>query len=100
MARYETKYLENGVKVSGYELLAIAVCKAAADDYARKLKKSDKAGKKTEGAKAIERFFLSEWGELLSFSKGELILELLREKHAKKTYVKRNASKKRGERYV
>lgn len=95
MARYETKYIENGAKVTGYELLAIAICKAAADDYERELRLSDKQGEKTKGAEAIERFFLGDWGEMLSFGKGELILELLREKHAKKTYRKRNASRKK-----
>ena len=91
MARREFLYIENGAKVTGYELLAIAVCKAAAEDYARELKKSDKAGAKTNAAKAIERFFLSDWGELLSFGKGELIIELLQKKHCDKTLHIRKA---------
>ncbi len=83
--------MDNGAKVTCYELLAIAICKTAADDYARELISSDKAGEKTNGAKAIERFFLSDWGDALSFGKGAVILETLQAEHKKKTYRMRKA---------
>lgn len=82
-------------QITGYELLAIAICKQAADDYAKELKISDKTGKKTHGAFLIERFFLSDWGDLLSFGQGQVIIEKVQADHRNKTKRKRKRYAKR-----
>ena len=58
-----------------YETLAIAIVRAAVADYRKELKRSKKEGYKTGEAKAIERFFLSEYGDLLTFGKGKVIMK-------------------------
>lgn len=78
---------------SGYERLAAAICIQAAEDFreARKqLKDPDKYVSITRGDRdaiimkayytisEVERFFLSERGQMFSFGKGEYILEKLR----------------------
>ena len=68
---------ENSPDLNGYQLLAMAVVNQAAEDYRNELKISGRQGEKTYGALALERFFLSEWGDLLSFGMGEVILEKL-----------------------
>ena len=67
----------NNSSLNGYELLAMAVVNQAAEDYRRALKSSALHGGKTTDAIALERFFLSEWGDLLCFGMGDLILEKL-----------------------
>lgn len=71
------KLQDNSAKTSGYELLAIAICNQAAEDYRKAMKDYHKTKIKPDEAKAIERFFLSQYGYDLSFGLGEVILENL-----------------------
>lgn len=64
--------------VPGYDDLATAIVKSAASDYKRELKKSKSNGKKTQRAKDIERFFLSEWCDLLSHGQGRVIMRRIK----------------------
>ncbi len=81
------------VNKSGYERLAIAICIQAAEDFRearRQLKDPDKYVSITRGDRDavirkanymisdVERFFLSELGQMFSFGKGEVILEKLK----------------------
>lgn len=69
--------------MDAYKSLAIAIVTQAAVDYRRKMKKYGEAP-------AIERFFLSEWGNLLCFGEADLILERLKDEciRGKKPYGK------------
>ena len=61
--------------IDGYALLAIKVVRYAANDYKKELIKSKKDGVKTREAYRLERFFRSEYGQMLSFGMGEYIIE-------------------------
>ena len=79
--RYENaiilKKIGSGRQLTGYDMLAIAICGQAAKDYRIEIRKSVKCGEKTMGAKKIEKFFLSEYGDLLSFGQGNQIIKRL-----------------------
>lgn len=62
-------------RFTGYEHLAVAIVNQAVIDYRRELKLSMKQNRKTPGAIKLERFFKSEYCDLLSFGMGEFILE-------------------------
>ena len=65
-----TKILfEQDNTLDGYDLLAIAIVNQAAEDY--------RLARDPNEILALERFFLSDWGDLLSFDKGAYILERL-----------------------
>lgn len=64
--------------LDGYDYLAIAICERAAADYRHELKLSKKRGEKTFGAFSIERFFLEEWGDMLSYGQGRRIIEKIK----------------------
>lgn len=66
-----------------YEHLSIAILQQAVADYRKAVKKAQSNDKydKAQGTiakKNLERFFLSEWGELLSGDNGQLIIDKLR----------------------
>ena len=65
----------NHSSIDGYQLLAIEVVKLAADDYRRELIRSKKDKFKSVECCRLERFFRSEYGQLLSMGKGECIIE-------------------------
>jgi DNA-binding NarL/FixJ family response regulator len=67
-----------------YERLRIAIMSAAVQDYKAAMKKSAREGRKCEKEIALERFFLSGWGQALSGDNGKLIIEKCR---ADKRYV-------------
>lgn len=52
-----------------YEDLRIAIIRQAVHDYIKALKEND-----AREAASLERFFLSDWGQLLSGGKGEYII--------------------------
>lgn len=60
-----------------YEYLAMAIVEQAANDYRKQMKHHGKAT-------AIERFFRSEWGNLLCFGKADLILEKLQDEQIRR----------------
>jgi hypothetical protein len=68
----------NHKSIDGYQLLAIEIIRVAAEDYRRELIKSKKEKLKTRECYRLERFFLSEYGQLLSMGKGEYIIEQIR----------------------
>lgn len=53
----------------GFVELAGAILKLAADDYIKALIKGDEKERKK-----MERFFLSDWGQMLSLHQGEAII--------------------------
>lgn len=65
----------------GYERLRVAIMKTAVQDYKIALKKSEREGQKCEKEIALERFFLSAWGQFLSGDNGKLIIEKCRTAH-------------------
>ena len=65
-------------ELSGWELLAIAVVQRTADDYRKAIKQARRTGKRPVGVRAIERFFKSEYGNLLTFGHGEEIWRKLK----------------------
>lgn len=54
----------------GYENVRVVIVKQAVDDYRRAL-----AHNKHYEAKALERWFLSEWGEMLCGGNGAYIID-------------------------
>ena len=67
-----------------YERLIIAIMQQAVLDYRKAVKKThspDKYEKRngTFAKKSLERFFLSDWGQLLSGNNGQFIVDKLRE---------------------
>lgn len=56
--------------MDGYERLQIAILQQAIKDYKTALKKNSYYSKRS-----LERWFLSDWGEMLSNNNGELIIE-------------------------
>lgn len=64
-------------QLTGYDMLAIAICGQAAKDYRIEIRKSVECGEKTMEAKKIEKFFLSEYVNLLSFGQGKQIIKRL-----------------------
>lgn len=65
----------------GYERLRVAIMKTAVHDYKIAMKKSEREGRKCEKEIALERFFLSAWGQFLSGDNGKLIIEKCRTAH-------------------
>lgn len=63
----------------GYERIAIAIVKQAADDYAAAL-----CGKDDMNIKSLERFFLSDWGQALSYGNGLEIIKRIKRQAAEK----------------
>lgn len=61
----------------GYVQIAAAIVKQAMTDYKAALKCEGKRAMKTR--KECERFFLSEYGQMLSAGSGERIIEKCRE---------------------
>lgn len=57
------------------ETLAVAIVTQAAKDYRKELQKSKRQGRKTGGAFKLEKWFRSEYGQLLTLGKGEYIIE-------------------------
>lgn len=61
--------------------LEAAILKVAADDYIEALiiqSEDRECEKNNKEVRKLERFFLSAWGQLLSFGHGELIIERCR----------------------
>lgn len=78
----------------GYELLIAAIIQQAIQDYRVALKDNTRAG--AARATSLERFFLSEWGQLLSLGNGELIVS--RVKAEKNNPIKRSGKSRIGSR--
>lgn len=64
---------------AGFDRLRCAILRQAVTDYTKALKK-DKAAQIC----ALERFFLSSWGQLLSDDHGELIIDMVKRKVKKR----------------
>lgn len=69
----------NHSSLDGYQLLAIEVVKLAADDYRIELVRSKKDKFKSVECCRLERFFRSEYGQMLSMGKGEYIMRKIQE---------------------
>lgn len=91
--------MKEGQITTGWELLAIAICQTAVDDYEKELAISEKTGIKTYGAADIERFFASDWGYMLSFGAGEIILEKIRKERRPSSKRKKYAKKEKAGAY-
>lgn len=57
----------------GYIALAAAILRAAADDYIEALQSLESVASKSNIIRS-ERFFRSDWGQILSFNHGEYII--------------------------
>lgn len=60
-------------KYDGWLALAAAILRQAADDYIEALQSLDSVSSKSQILK-YERFFRSDWGQLLSLNHGEYII--------------------------
>jgi hypothetical protein len=70
---------KNHKTLDGLDLLAMEIVKLAAQDYRRELIRSKKGNLKTRECYQLERFFRSEYGQLLSMGKAEYIMEKIQE---------------------
>ena len=70
--------------IDGYHLLAIEIIRVAVEDYRKELIKSKKQNMKTRECYRLERFFRSDYGQMLSFGRGEYIIEKI-QKEVEKT---------------
>lgn len=77
-----------GWQIEGYERLRTQIVRSAVKDYENALRKSNRLGAACKEQRELERWFLSNWGQLLSGDNGEYIIEKCR-----KSY-KTSASKK------
>ena len=68
----------NGDGDERYEKLAVAIVVQAIKDYTFKLK-TGRRNKEIGSAKALESFFLSDWGQSLSHGHGEEIIRRVKE---------------------
>ena len=66
----------------GYENLRVAIVSLAVKDLKNAMRRSERLGRKSDRQKALERWFLSEWGQALSGGNGEEII-----KRCEKTYT-------------
>lgn len=64
--------------MEGYQRLRTEIVKDAVNDYHKALKKSDRIGEICREQTALENWFLSPWGQILSGDNGELIIEKCR----------------------
>ena len=64
--------------MEAYERLRTEIVKSAVSDYRKALKKTDRIGAVCREQRALERWFLSPWGQMLSGDNGELIIEKCR----------------------
>ena len=62
----------------GLELLRIEIVGSAVRDLKTAMAESDRKGRKTSRQIALERWFLSTWGQLLSGGNGEEIIDRCR----------------------
>lgn len=58
----------------GYENLRVAIVSLAVKDLKNAMRRSERMGRKCDRQKALERWFLSEWGQALSGGNGEEII--------------------------
>ena len=63
-----------GWQMEAYERLRTEIVKSAVKDLKKALKKSDREGAVCKEQVALERWFLSKWGQLLSGDNGEYIV--------------------------
>lgn len=69
----------NHRSIDKYQILAAEIIKLAAHDYRKELIRSKKGNLKTRECYQLERFFLSDYGQLLSMDKGKYIMEKIQE---------------------
>ncbi len=72
-----------------YQRLRIEVVKAAVFDLQKALRKSDRLGFVCDEQIALEQWFLSKWGQLMSGDNGELIIEKCKKTYKKDPYPNR-----------
>ena len=70
---------KNHRTMDSFDILGIEIVKLAALDYKKELIKSKKENLKTRECYRLERFFRSEYGQLLSMGKGEYIMQKIQE---------------------
>ena len=73
--------------IDPHQVLAIEIIKLAAEDYRNELIKSKIENLKTRECYRLERFFRSEYGQLLSMGKGEYIMEKIQKEVEEGNYV-------------
>lgn len=61
-----------------YTNLAIAITRQAAEDYAKAYREYQETGRKRRECRELERWFKSSRGQIISFGKGELIMQRIR----------------------
>lgn len=66
-------------QLDGYERLRTEIVRSAVNDYKAALRRSAREGQKCCKEIALERFFLSAWGQALSGDNGRFIIDKCRE---------------------
>jgi hypothetical protein len=74
--------------MAAFERLRIAIIRSAVMDLRTAIRKSNRVGYKCDEQKALEKWFLSSWGQLLSGDTGEYIIEKCRKTY--KTQAHKN----------
>ena len=68
-------------QIEAYERLRIEIVRSAVTDLEDAMRKSDRLGVVCDEQIQMERWFLSDWGQLLSGDNGEYIIEKCRKSH-------------------
>lgn len=68
-------------QMEAYERLRTEIVRASVFDFKKAMRKSDRLGYVCDEQKALEKWFRSKWGQLLSGDNGELIIEKCRQSY-------------------
>ena len=77
-----------GWQMEAYEILRTEIVRSAVKDLRSAMRKSDRLGCVCDKQKALEAWFLSDWGQLLCENRGEHFIEQCRDTHKSKVPVK------------
>ena len=64
-----------GWQMAAYERIRIEIVRSAVNDLKKALRKSDREGAVCEAQIKMERWFLSDWGQMLCENRGEYIID-------------------------
>lgn len=71
----------------GANNLRIAIARQAADDLRKEYNKSEQLGCKTANAEALERWFVSQWAQILIGEGGQYIVDKIKKEPIKKKII-------------
>lgn len=82
--------------MAAYERLRTEIVRSAVFDLKKALRKSERLGVVCDEQRKLERWFLSQWGQMLSGDNGEYIIEQCRKSYKRSTpYASVRAGKRK-----